>query len=594
MNFMKMIIATLLLFAVHLPLVEPAGAADTRNIEVAGTPHNLSSTVQTIDEGRHGIRSTVEPRICIFCHAPHHATSITPLWSREPSNITYTLYESNTLSATLQQPRGASRLCLSCHDGTVALGLLSKTLNYNLDTSLPSIPLDADPKYNANLGTDLSDDHPISFIYPSSPELWDPSTLRAEGVRLEADLYVECTSCHNPHDNRNGNFLVINTDAQHDALCTKCHNKAGWSGSAHKTGGTRYPSVKDAITIDGCRSCHLPHSAPGRVSLVKSAAEENNCFIACHKDLPYSVNVYSQFLKPYGHPVQNYMGTHFLSEKLPVAGDKKHVECVDCHNPHEVGSVGAPMSPPNALATPPTSAPAVTPALQGVRGVDELAVTTVNSASYEFQICFKCHGGLSSDKFVPTQFGSDSVLRPTRIIQTFDESLRFASKNPSFHPLIVDRPSRPGAGRSLLTGFKETLVRIYCTDCHSAHGSDEPHVLDARYPDTFPSTTTDYPLCNRCHDNTFLMSASDSASMHQKHVYGLHNNGDNRAAPCSVCHDPHGVPADRGATIPNSSHLINFDARYVGRDSVYDSVLRSCSITPGPSGACHVTNPKLY
>lgn len=593
MNFVRLIMVTFALLAGHLLAVAPAGAA--RGSNIADTPHNLSITG---GGGAHEIKSLVELRICIFCHAPHHTTSITPLWSREPSNITYDLYVSTTLTATLQQPRGASRLCLSCHDGTIALGLLGKEPNtLNLDAALPKMPTDVDPRRNPNLGTDLSDDHPVSFTYPADPELNDPSTLKAQGIKLEQDIYVECTACHNPHSNQYGNFLVVNTDVQHDALCTKCHYKAGWNNadSGHRTGGDRYPEIKAQISADGCISCHIPHSSPGRVSLLKGAAEENNCFISCHKDLPYSVNINAQFLKPYRHFVQNYLGAHTQNEQLPVLAAKKHVECVDCHNPHQAGWQGAPMSPPNPLTTPPSAAPAVSGPLRGVRGVDATAQITVDQAAYEYQICFKCHAGLSADQFVDPRFTSTSVLRPDRLIETFDESLRFASNNPSFHPVVVNRPELPGiSGRSLLPAFKETLLRIYCSDCHAPHGSDEPYVLDARNIDTFPSTTTDYPLCYRCHDSSFLMTISTAAALHQKHVIGPHDNGDTRIAPCATCHDPHGVPAARGATTQKNAHLINFDARYVGIDSAFNSTTRSCTVTPGPAGSCHATNPKSY
>ena len=62
---------------------------------------------------------------CLYCHAPHGAmTESTPLWNQQLSVQTYQMYGSTTYHQTgIQPPVGSpSKLCLSCHDGTVALG----------------------------------------------------------------------------------------------------------------------------------------------------------------------------------------------------------------------------------------------------------------------------------------------------------------------------------------------------------------------------------------------------------------------------------------------------------------------------------------
>jgi len=83
------------------------------------TKHNLSMT------GPGTIKSLFEKRVCIFCHTPHRARGdISALWNRDDSLVTYIPYESSTMYAAVGQPTGASKLCLSCHDGTIALGAL--------------------------------------------------------------------------------------------------------------------------------------------------------------------------------------------------------------------------------------------------------------------------------------------------------------------------------------------------------------------------------------------------------------------------------------------------------------------------------------
>ena len=85
---------------------------------IADTVHNLSVT------GPGTIKAAGVGELCIFCHTPHRASQTYALWNRDIPPVTYNLYSSTTLEATLKQPVGASRLCLSCHDGTTALGSL--------------------------------------------------------------------------------------------------------------------------------------------------------------------------------------------------------------------------------------------------------------------------------------------------------------------------------------------------------------------------------------------------------------------------------------------------------------------------------------
>ena len=553
-----------------------------RGRSVVDTPHNLSTSG---GKGAHDIKSTSEGRICIYCHAPHHASSVTPLWSRPLSDKTYTLYTPASMVATVQQPRGPSRLCLSCHDGSIALGLLAG--NKVLDPSLKSfeeMPKETDPRKNPDLGTDLSDDHPISFEYTPKPELLDPSTLRAQGIKLDQDTYVECTTCHDPHNNLNGNFLVTNVDTQHDALCVLCHTLTGWAtgndiDTAHKRGGTRYTQqLADQVKADGCINCHLPHSAPGHVALEIGLKEEETCYLSCHNGAPYT-NVRDEFNRTYRHPVQNYDKVHSVTESLPLSDAKKHVECVDCHNPHRAGWQDAPLD--SLRLPPPSPKPLISGPLRGVR-VDD----TGRTADHEFEICFNCHAGAYADSFA-----SSSALRPSRLFVTYDESQRFAFDNPSFHPVLVDRPDSVDAGRSLKAEYQNTMKRIYCTDCHAPHGSIVSHILQDFNEETFPSLGTDYPLCFRCHDVNFLLDPttlphSGSASLHRSHVLGFYATvgaDPSRKTPCASCHDPHGVPASRGAGPVNGAHLINFDIRYTDAAPAYNVTARSCSV----AGTCH-------
>ena len=102
-----------LLFAASLGIAASSAQADK---PVRLSMHNLSLT------GPSSIRSSSESEICIFCHGSHGIAPTAPLWNRDSSGVMYTPYHSSTLKARVGQPTGASAVCLSCHDGTVAMG----------------------------------------------------------------------------------------------------------------------------------------------------------------------------------------------------------------------------------------------------------------------------------------------------------------------------------------------------------------------------------------------------------------------------------------------------------------------------------------
>ena len=143
-------------------------------------------------------------QLCKPCHTPHQASAsagIQPLWNHQLTNASFTLYSSPTMDAVPQQPGGKSKMCLSCHDGTVA---------YDNHSGIT-----AGTRYVTfgNITTNLGDDHPIAFLYDANlaaqdGHLYDPeTTMSGLGGTILEDLlengYLECTSCHDVHISRN-------------------------------------------------------------------------------------------------------------------------------------------------------------------------------------------------------------------------------------------------------------------------------------------------------------------------------------------------------------------------------------------------------
>jgi predicted CXXCH cytochrome family protein len=510
--------------------------------QIVGTAHNLSASSPAT------IRAQNEGEICVFCHVPHNAATSGPLWNRRAPTLNYTLYGSSTTVATIGQPTGASLLCLSCHDGTIALGdVLSRGTPITMAGGVTTMPVGP-----GLLGKDISGEHPVSFVYDNTlvaarGALVAPASLTG-AVRLDKLGRMQCTACHDPHENPYGKFLVASNRAS--ALCTTCHQVAGWSGSSHQVSaaiwngsGTNPWSRTSWTTVadNACESCHRPHSAGGKQRLLNAAAEEENCY-SCHNGNVAPKSVQAEFAKISRHPVEATTGTHDPME--PAVVTSRHVECADCHNAHAaVAGAGTPSGP-----------------LTAVRGVSLTTGVEVAPATFEYQICLRCHG--------------DSPGKPAsaiaRLIVQNNARLEFDPVNPSYHPVAGARnnPDVP----SLLWPLNSAST-VLCSDCHGdddgprgggggpngPHGSIYRPLLARAYltADYTPEGPAAYDLCYQCHDRANILA--DKSFKHARHLTVVQ-------APCSACHDAHGISLTQG-NATNNKALINFDLGIVGKNT---------------------------
>lgn len=204
------------------------------------------SRAGTIVGSRHDLSTAGSPEVCVWCHTPHNAnqTITAPLWNRSVTTATFTLYSSPTMDTNPGTPRPVSLLCLGCHDGVLSpdqtgSGQDNKhaLLNYHGSPDYTSDPncerchtdIWGGGERVLVLGTDLSNDHPISMPYPSPAQdpgfnqPPDPQEGWGEGSVRLVDGYVECVSCHDVHDPDNDPFLNQSNAAS--SLCLVCHNK---------------------------------------------------------------------------------------------------------------------------------------------------------------------------------------------------------------------------------------------------------------------------------------------------------------------------------------------------------------------------------
>ncbi|MFC1483461.1 cytochrome c3 family protein [Candidatus Neomarinimicrobiota bacterium] len=523
------------------------------------------------------IKAETEDEVCVFCHTPHSAAIYNQLWNREAAGApSYTLYTSSRLTAagypTPSQPGEKSQLCMSCHDGTIALGSvynipgagLAGTITMASDVT--TMPTDA-PGY---IGTDLTDDHPVGYEYDptSDPDLITRAWPWPGPVMLDpnnASGTVECYTCHNVHDNSNQPFLHL-PEAD---LCIECHSKTGWSESKH------YISV-------GCAGCHKPH---GGGNALLSDIEEVTCYTAgCHGitspvtgSSGRSLDIQTQLNYTSAHPTHLYSGIHTSGEvgepdSLSATYSKRHAECFDCHDPHQAGG----------------STSGIATALKGVWGVEPTYIigdipnntvdnengfaipssyTVANPVTDEYQVCLKCH----SDYTTPPA-GRRNIAEEINpyYISTHGLYLRTVKDGSDGteprNPFVNVNSMNPPFNEDPSSYTRDVL----CSDCHAndlagatlqtrtdakgAHGSSITYTS----PDPYSNSTAmlvatiasdavnGTPLCHVCHsrsnywDGTLVSSrCSEHPSAKAKHKLAM---------GCFSCHmyDYSYYPIDTG------------------------------------------------
>ncbi len=216
------------------------GLTPLSRAQIKGTAHDFS-TYRNSKYNQSG-------EVCILCHAPHNTDATNaPLWNHATTTQTFTAYGASgsgfEVHFTPGQPDGSSKLCLSCHDGVTA------TNSYGVNGGTPGLqdsitiatggataPRTAlITSSTTKIGTDLTNDHPVSFVYAEAMTqnagLRDTSYITPLGHSIGVDFLdkqgkVQCTSCHDPHLSNTGTYWRYQRFSNaNSALCLTCHIK---------------------------------------------------------------------------------------------------------------------------------------------------------------------------------------------------------------------------------------------------------------------------------------------------------------------------------------------------------------------------------
>ena len=565
---------------------------------------------------------------CTFCHAPHSGLGgVTPLWAQTLSQASYSPYTSTTYHETggTKPPLGVtSSLCLSCHDGTVAVGQSSP---------YGKIQMTGNFAQGDSFGTDLTSSHPFSLILPlkDAPDL--VASLVTQGRTADPlqkvkliNGNIECTSCHDPHVQNNDRiaqgFLV--RDSSSGQMCLACHDPnrviqgqtnllAGWDGSIHKTAtngvaAEAHVGSYSTVAQNACTSCHLDHNANGPARLLRPATpaapgtdfSTQDC-MTCHNGgtylSPAAPNIMAELSKT-GHPLPSGNNAHDEAEP-GVLSNNRHATCVDCHSPHASAQVVT-------FGQPPT----IRPSQAGVEGISALdGITPVIPAVNQYESCLRCHGtGPGKQRLIIYGYAPMREVANPDFLNVIPE---FSATATSSHPVFHDRSSplpQPSLLNNMLTingqaSGRATGPRIFCSDCHNSddnrefggtgpngpHGSRYSHILERNYQfsqastpgglvtNTFPNpdlgVNGPYALCGKCHDLSNVL-ANASWNQHSSHA-------GQQGFSCSICHTAHGMGAN--SAYVSGERLVNFDVNVVGANNglpiSYSRATNTCVLT---------------
>ncbi|TAJ99849.1 MAG: hypothetical protein EPO39_16360 [Candidatus Manganitrophaceae bacterium] len=551
------VLGTVVLSLLGIPFRSPSSAQPTVepfNEDVSNTKHNLSANpVPNPTLFQHlfdpdmerNIKSAAGPNgtteVCVFCHTPHGASQEgvkirAPIWNRNLSPAHYQMYDqvwSKSFEAKPNdpgRPTGYSRLCLSCHDGTIALGsVLNKPGSGGYDPNglnpiqmeYPtgqrpagppgSIPIGEGPTQQATrvLGRDLRNDHPISmtfdtellskdaeFVNPGPPirrpfTQSTPTPLaplrRATGNSTDVFDSVQCTSCHNPHQVDFPKFLRANRLQSMTFAATQAEKHPG-------SPGTEAPPKGGGAII--CLFCHDKPGWP------YNAADLNS-----HFGDRQTGQFDDSHLKP--------GATNLHNSETPAVAERA---CLVCHDPH-------------------TRQGAVRIMREGVDKFGNVAIE---------QTCFQCHQPQETSILqaptrapdIMTQFFKDREgngnhgTSPTG--SAMDLTLALGHQ-----PVFVDLPkegvqlgsdnrmpsffggpfTEPANNKSITEHAAPTpdTSHVECVDCHNMHrvtrrnrfqGMPGVTIKGGIVAETLKSVDERrepyiYEVCLRCHGNTF-------------------------------------------------------------------------------------------
>ncbi len=470
-------------------------------------------------------------RNCLMCHVDHDLFSpdLNPLSQGRSHNLRVSAAVLPTSSpATLSDrdfdpAQAEGGLCLSCH------GFQQNKAFVPATNGVKTLIIDR-AAY-----TSAADTHNYEAVsYFSS----DSSAFRAN-----------CIKCHDDGRNKimqSGPNAFSSHDSLYASLLAPLLSDIGASDPPSAS-SPNCPEEDSCFNCHGQNSSYVPGPGP-------------DCFGAAAAMPARALNMKALFIDParqHRHPVLVYRNRHRSSEgntanSVPddLTSANRHVECMDCHNPHRAR--------PGVHATPGNDAGAVLTGMWGVEpsynpgNPSPASFSVLGQALKEHQVCFKCHSSYVDG------FGAR------------DKAAEFSPQNASYHPVVASG-TNASMTQALLSPWTSTSV-MTCSECHGSsdasgasargpHASAYANILKKPYSSNVNAPQPAGDICFTCHSlYTYTRQGMQppgyqgSWSNFRKSSDNLHiSKSDHREVGCRACHLVHGSSRQRLIGIYNSS-----------------------------------------
>ena len=574
-----------------------AGVIPSENVSIPEEyPLDLEGKMQCVTcHSAHGVDTRITMESAIFLREPNIGSSMCqrchknkdtgPKKGNHPINVEFKEFPEEIIQSGGKTGKNSSVICESCHTphGSTNDNFL---IIPNSEASLSQSML-CETCHGVSPDLSSSDElrrytHPVDVELPEDadlPEKWD----NGEKPYLGQGKYINCRTCHSPHNGTDDNHLLVQYVGG-DPLCLTCHTSKESIYYTRHDISESFPEDKNSAgvkTIDkgACNACHFMHKGQGprmwARDPIKSSIDEmcTNCH---NKDGIAKEALTGNKTHPVGGTLKN------ASPSLPLFTDdskksaKGKVRCPTCHDvhrwapdSHNPGNREVPGTGNNSFLrksvttgelcqTCHTAQAAIADTKHDLRLAAPEEKNFKDQTLKETGVCGACHTphNANRDKLWArdTGTGSEIIERACNSCHKKGGLAEDKTTGKESHPLQLHVDKMDPAMKDILPLFSKGGVKsadgfVSCATCHNLHQWDPTTTkapgdmkVEGDRMNSFLRLPNDdsAKLCSSCHiQNSYVVGTDHDLSVTAPNERNMDQQTVTEAGVCSACHIVH-------------------------------------------------------